>query len=57
MVVRGEASFNVEVEVDDLNWKQVVVVQRKAWKWTLFVSTGSEYCGARLGVIQCGSGN
>ena len=56
-MVRGEASFDVEVEVDDLNWKQVVVVQRKAWKWTLFVSTGSEYCGARLGVIQCGSGN
>ena len=29
-MVRGEASFDVEVEVDDLNWKPIVVVQRKA---------------------------
>ena len=29
MVVRGEASFDVEVEIDYLNWKQIVVVRGK----------------------------
>ena len=30
MVVRGEASFDLEVEIDYLNWKQIVVVQGAA---------------------------